>query len=405
MELKLSKGIMARLYVLAFMAGTSVGIWYFLPYFIIDLKGGMIEVGLISTFPYLVDAIIQQQVGTVIEEMKATKDLLVLGFILSSFFAIPLSFSSTALVAILLATLLYLFSSITESWGVANSIYMANLTPAKSRARIMSVYSSSCFLGNILGSFLAGYLAPISWHIVFLIFAGMNVASGIFLHYFLPDETLKGTTYWAIIRSLFDFRKFLRVLEKLPALIKEGPKEYVHFCIAVSIRSIGVSMVSPITAVYLAEVLHASKPVIAVLTSVNTLARIILSPPMGWIADRWGRKKVFILGLIMMMVYPIIFVSAQDVNLLYPAYLMMGLGWACSQATWLAWQMELIPRQKGILIGVLQFMNNIGWATGPSIGGFLGQYAGIWWGVGLTTLVESIGLLLLMKVPERASNV
>jgi MFS family permease len=163
-------------------------------------------------------------------------------------------------------------------------------------------------------------------------------------------------------------------------------------------------MVMPLTAFYLAEALHASKPMIATLTAVGAVARILTAPPMGWVADKWGRKNVFLIGLITMMVYPIIFVSAQDVTVLYLSYVMMGVGWACNQATYLAWQMELVPQEKGRFIGLLNFMNNLSWGIGPLMGGLIGEYAGLWWGVGAATLAELVGFLLLKKVPEKASD-
>jgi len=364
-----SKGITGRLYVLAFMAGTSVGLWYFLPYFILDLQGGLIEVGLISTVPTLVAALVQLSVGRILDETKATKNLLVLGFILSAVFAIPFLFASTALVVILMAMVTEIFNSITIVWGVANSIYMADLTPSKRRAGIMSGYSSSWYLGNIVGYFLAGCLAPIDWRTVFIVFAGVNLVAGLFLKYCLPEGPfhVKDTSYRTIINALFNISNVLTALKRLPTLIKESPKAFASFCLAVSIRSIGVSMVMPLTAYYLAEALHASKPMIAALTAVGAVARILTAPPMGWVADKWGRKNVFLIGLISMTVYPIIFVSAQDVTVLYPSYIMMGLGWACNQATYLAWQMELVPQQKGRFIGLLNFMNNLSWGIGPLI--------------------------------------
>jgi MFS family permease len=406
MPSNLSKGITGRLYVLAFMAGTSVGLWYFLPYFILDLQGGLIEVGLISTVPTLVAALVQLSVGSILDETKATKNILVLGFILSSVFAMPFLFASTALVVILMAMVTEIFNSITIIWGVANSIYMADLTPSKRRAGIMSGYSSSWYLGNIVGYFLAGLLAPIDWRTVFIVFAGVNLVAGLFLKYCLPEGTLhvKDTSYGTIIHALFKTRNFLTALKRLPTLIKASPKAFASFCLAISIRSIGVSMVMPLTAFYLAEALHASKPMIATLTAVGAVARILTAPPMGWVADKWGRKNVFLIGLITMMVYPIIFVSAQDVTVLYLSYVMMGVGWACNQATYLAWQMELVPQEKGRFIGLLNFMNNLSWGIGPLMGGLIGEYAGLWWGVGAATLAELVGFLLLKKVPEKASD-
>lgn len=402
---KLSKGIMTRLYVLAFLAGTAVGIWYFLPYFIIDLQGGIIEVGLVSAVPTLASAFIQLSVGTVVDETKAPKKLLVMGFILSSCVATFFLAASTAWTVILVATVTEIFNAITITWGVANSIYITELTPARNRARIMSGYSSAWYLGNIVGSVLAGLIAPSSWGAVFLVFAGMNLAAGIFMMRCLPDVPFSAETprYRRITCSLFDARKFLAVARKVPTLIRGAPPEFAAFCLALSIRSVGVSMVMPLTSFYLADVLHASKSVIAALTSVGTAARIVPGPLIGWIADKWGRKKVFITGLILMTIYPLIYIAARDVHVLYPAAVMMGVGWACTQATFLAWQMELVPRQRGMFTGLLSFVNTLSWAVGPLMGGFIGEFAGLWWGVGAATLAELLGLSILIRVPERAT--
>lgn len=65
--------------------------------------------------------------------------------------------------------------------------------------------------------------------------------------------------------------------------------------------------------------------------------------------------------------------------------------------------MELIPPPQGMFMGLLNFLNNLAWAIGPSIGGALGEYAGIWWGIGFAVFAELIGFILLIRVPERAS--
>ncbi len=396
---------MARLYVLAFLAGTAVGIWYFLPYFIIDLQGGIIAVGLVSAAPTLASALVQLSVGTVLDATRAPKTLLVMGFFLSSGCATLFLAASTAWAVILVATVTEVFNAITITWGVANSIYITELTPAQSRARIMAGYSSAWYGGNIVGSMLAGVLAPRSWGAVFLVFAGMNLAAGIFMKYGLPDAPVNAEPprYWQITRALFDARNLLAVARRVPTLLRGAPPAFAAFCLALSIRSVGVSMVTPLTAFYLADVLHASKPVIAAVTSVGTAARIVPGPLIGWIADRWGRKKVFLTGLILMTLYPLLYISAKDVHLLYPAAVLMGVGWSCTQATFLAWQMELVPRQRGTFTGLLSFVNTLSWAIGPLMGGVLGEYAGLWWGVGVATLAELLGLFILIRVPEKAA--
>ena len=392
---------MLRLYILAAMTGTSLGLWYFLPYFILDLEGGLLEVGFLATVPGLVAALVQLSIGNAVEASGSSKDLLVLGFLLCATLSIPMLLASSAWSAILVATVLEPFNSITIIWGIPSQLYLTALTPQAWRSRIVAVYYTAWYVGNIAGAFLAGHLAQTNWGLVFAAFAGLNLLSSLFLKHLLPGTGRhEGVRYRDILRSLFDGRTFLNALRQLRARFRGLPREYARFSLGVPIRSVGVSMVMPITAIYLAEVLQAPKPVIATMTAFGMLARIIPAPLVGWIADHWGRKRVFLAGLVLTMLYPAIYVSAPDTTRLYPAYALMGLGWACNQATFLAWQMALVPDRRGTSIALLSFLNNFAWAFGPSIGGLLGEFAGIWWGVIVSILVEAVGLAVLLRVPE-----
>jgi MFS family permease len=121
-------------------------------------------------------------------------------------------------------------------------------------------------------------------------------------------------------------------------------------------------------------------------------------------ADIIGRKKVFLFGLIAMIVYPVLIVLTPNADLLFPSYILMGLGWACNQATYLAWQMTLMPSQRGKAMGVLNFLNYLSWAIGPTLGGVLGEYIGIFLAVIIAIVIETAGLLLLIRVPETTAR-
>ncbi|MCW4039427.1 MAG: MFS transporter [Candidatus Bathyarchaeota archaeon] len=394
-----------RLWVLAFLAGINVGIWYFLPFYIVDLGGNTIDVGLISTIPSFVAAFIQLSVGEMLDDKLGTaKQLLELGFLFTAIFTLPLLIVSNRYLVIICAAVLETFNSITIIWGVANSMYMVHLTSEHRRARIMSVYSASWFLGNILGSYLAGFLALINWTFVFVVFIGISLSAGGFLKYFLPRDTLNQPRYKQILQNLFTTHRVIDACKQIPAVLRQSSKAFTTFTVGLSIRSIGISMVTPLTSIYLAVVLQASKPLIATLTSINSGSRIVLSPVAGWMADLIGRKKVFLFGLVVMIIYPVLIVLTPDAHLLYPSYLLMGLGWACNQATYLAWQMTLLPSQPGKAMGILNFLNYLSWALGPTLGGILGEYMGIFLGVLAAIIIETIGLSLLIRVPETSAN-
>ncbi len=394
-----------RFGLIAFITGINVGIWYFLPYYIVDLGGNVVDVGLISTMPSLVAAFTQLLVGETLDKKRGTaKQLLELGFLCTAIFTLPLLLVTNRYMVIICAAILETFNSITIIWGVANSMYMAQLTAEQRRARIMSVYSASWFFGNIIGSYLAGFLALISWNLVFTVFIGISLIAGGVLKYFLPADALIKPQYWQLIQDLFSLNRLIYACRKIPEVLRQSSKAFTSFTIGLSIRSIGISMVMPLISVYLAIVLQTTKPMIATLTAVNSGARILFSPVAGWGADLIGRKKVFLFGLVLMILYPVLIVLTPDANLLLPSYLLMGVGWSCNQATYLAWQMTLMPSQRGKAMGILNFLNYISWAIGPILGGVLGEYGGIFLGVLIASTIETAGLLLLIRVPETTAS-
>lgn len=53
-------------------------------------------------------------------------------------------------------------------------------------------------------------------------------------------------------------------------------------------------------------------------------------------------------------------------------------------------------------MGVLNLLNYLSWAIGPTLGGILGEYTEIFLGVLTAIVIQTAGLLLLIRVPETA---
>jgi MFS family permease len=111
---------------------------------------------------------------------------------------------------------------------------------------------------------------------------------------------------------------------------------------------------------------------------------------------------VMIIGVLLAVLHPLIFMFAPEVSYLVPIYLLSGAYWAFINSAWFAWQMDLIPASRGVYAGYLGFVNGISWAIGPLIGGFLGGYVSLQVSSVLSALIVLAGLLILMRVPDKA---
>ena len=380
----------------AFITGAASGVWSFIPIFLLDMKGTVIQVGLLSSLPMLARTIMQMSWGRLCDETGESKRLMFVGYVLTIIFAIPTILSTEPWQVILFMTLEALFSSI---GGVASSVFLAYLISSRIRARFMSTYNPINWVGYMVGVLVAGfviakygYIPALSGYII------LNIFIVTFLKFFMEEANNRKEeiSYGAMFKRGFlgIFSPYKRML----SLIKEG-NAFIRWSLGISLRAFGLSCVGPVLTVYMVRYLGATTPQIGTLNAVASLVRIIMMPFLGWIADVKSRKYVFVSGVALAMFYPLIYIGSKNINQLYFAFIINGLFWSCLNATWFAWEMDLIPRKQGEFLGLGGFINGVAWTIGPLVGGFLGE-VDIWLNIIVSIAFITAGFVTLMATPE-----
>ncbi|WP_405861954.1 MFS transporter [Streptomyces sp. NBC_01515] len=127
----------------------------------------------------------------------------------------------------------------------------------------------------------------------------------------------------------------------------------------------------------------------------------------GSAADRYGRKKMLIAGLVLFGVGSLIAGLAQSTGQLIAARAGMGVGGALLITTTLAVVMQIFsPEEQARAIGIWAAVNALGFATGPLLGGFMLNH--FWWGaiflinipVAALALVAAVALVPESKNPR-----
>ncbi|UUU23357.1 MFS transporter [Streptomyces sp. DSM 40750] len=122
----------------------------------------------------------------------------------------------------------------------------------------------------------------------------------------------------------------------------------------------------------------------------------------GSAADRYGRKKMLIAGLVLFGIGSLVAGLAQSTGQLIAARAGMGVGGALLLTTTLAVAMQIFAsEEQPKAIGIWSAVNALGFAAGPLLGGFmLGHF---WWGaIFLINLpVAALGLVAVIAlIPE-----
>lgn len=389
-----------RFYFLIIIDGIGRGIWNFLPIFVVDLKGSLLDVALLSTLPGLASTLMQIPWGMTTTKHTRNKQLWALGYIIIAAHAVLITFATAPWQVILISTFRGLLAA---PMGLASNLfYVAALKP-NIRGRFMGIYTSLGWLGATFGALLAGYLIEgHGYNMPFLTFSSLNIICALMILKLRDNE--QSTDNVPLSRLYREgFANLRRAYLELPNWLREE-REYTAYCVGIAVRGLGLAMTGPIFTIHLKENLHANSVQIGELTSLSSLVRTILTPVLGWIADRRSRKQIFLVGVFFAMVHPLLYVTRTTVIELYPVYVISGFFWACIESAWFAWQMDIIPTQRGIYIAILNFFNGTEWAIGPMIGGFLGTLLGFAPAAGISALAIGFGLWRLTKVPEHPND-
>lgn len=125
----------------------------------------------------------------------------------------------------------------------------------------------------------------------------------------------------------------------------------------------------------------------------------------GSAADRYGRKKMLIAGLVLFGIGSLMAGLAQSTGQLIAARAGMGVGGALLLTTTLAVAMQIFaPAEQPKAIGIWAAVNALGFAAGPLLGGFvLGHF---WWGaIFLINLpVAALGVVAVIALVPESRN-
>ncbi|MGV9412093.1 MFS transporter [Nocardia sp. NPDC003693] len=131
-----------------------------------------------------------------------------------------------------------------------------------------------------------------------------------------------------------------------------------------------------------------------------TLAGLILLG--GALGDRFGRRRVFVIGVVWFAVASALCGAAQNVEMLIAARALQGVGGALLTPGSLAIiQASFTPRDRAPAVGAWSGLGGVAGAIGPFVGGWLVEYAGWRWVFLLNVPLAIVVVLVAVRhVPE-----
>src|SRR6266576_3643306 len=126
----------------------------------------------------------------------------------------------------------------------------------------------------------------------------------------------------------------------------------IAISLSVGAAFIGIGMVGPVRVLF-AQSHGASLAIIGAMASAYLVSNFIFQYPSGWLADRWGRKQVMILGLFIQAILSLIYLLITDPILFVVLRFVEGIAAAALLPSARAMIIDIVPpEQQGEAYGI-----------------------------------------------------
>ncbi len=133
----------------------------------------------------------------------------------------------------------------------------------------------------------------------------------------------------------------------------------------------GIELIS-LFPLYLREVMNEGADVIGVTLSTYLITDILVRTPAGWGADRWGRKPMLVIGVLLSAIPLALMPRVESPTLFLALNALNGIGAGCIWPAIYAGVADAYERERyGLVLGIVNMVMLGGIAIGPIAGGFL----------------------------------
>ncbi|MCC7187351.1 MAG: MFS transporter [Anaerolineales bacterium] len=167
------------------------------------------------------------------------------------------------------------------------------------------------------------------------------------------------------------------------------------------IDSIGSTLLFPFFALYITEKFNVGMTQAGVLIGMSSLFGIVGSMIGGALTDRFGRRKLILVGLVFSAFSSLSFGLASNVNLLYLLVVFVGILSRLANPAFDAMMADILPeskRQEGF--GIMRVVFNLAWIFGAALGGLIASHSFLALFVADAIISSLVAVILYFKLPE-----
>jgi len=281
--------------------------------------------------------------------------------------------SSLAVIMVVVADSVMTFFGSTAN-DAAFSAWTVDVATSENRGRVEGILNLAVFLAQIVAMVAAGILIDsFGYFIFFYALGGIVILVGLVAGYFLEDHPLPDDAAQTKKTFLTEFAELFNL-----QTLRENRSLFI-LLLFIMISSIGMQVSMPYLIVYLENFVGVTKSEFSIIGGAVMLGSAIFAVPFGYLADRWSKRNMIFIAIIVSSIGGILLSLVRTLPLLA----LTGLVWqALSVASGIAsvaWLKDLLPEaNRGKFLGIrMIFWIAIPMVVGPWIGSTLIQNFGI----------------------------
>lgn len=325
------------------------------------------------------------------------KKLMILGLVVS-IIAVASIFLFTK--NIYLAIIFFVLGMGYQTWVVPRDSYFASLSKSSNRSSMYGLNAETQYLGQSIGPILCGFfLLYFGYNKSFIFYIVFALLAIIIVHFSIKKEKHSELSASGLMSSM----KFSSYVEGFKLLKKFG-----IFGVSLLLTSFMIMLFEAVLwalqpLFYGPDILNIPPHLGGLLLACFSIPGIILSYPAGKIADKYGRKKILILSLLLIGISLILFSQITNIYFIFLSAIIISIGWVFA-----------LPALDGLIVNTLNVSENVaiigvwglfvdmGFVIGPLYAGVMSQLFGIrntFMSVGIIFL--TIAPLLILLKPKR----
>ncbi len=167
------------------------------------------------------------------------------------------------------------------------------------------------------------------------------------------------------------------------------------------IDSVGSTLLFPFFSLYITERFGTGMTQAGILIGIFSFSGMVGSMIGGALTDRFGRRNLILIGLVLSALSSLSFGFASDVNLLYVLVIFVGLLSRLAYPAQDAMMADILPeskRQEGF--GIMRVVFNLAWIFGTALGGLIASKSFLALFVADAVLSSVVAIILYFKLPE-----